>query len=203
MTRALKASDYYATAVELSPYNSTLWGEWATLLLNLMRRPDEAYQKLLHALEIDQKYSYTQGLMGDYYLSIARSATDEAKRREAYEQALFYYGEAVRVATNKEKTSKVTYLVSQGNVYIELANLTPQTPDPTLVARAIEVYSQAVELGPTASDLYRIEEILAKLYVQQGDKENALLHARAALEAAPEAQKERIQALLNQIEALP
>jgi hypothetical protein len=36
-----------------------------------------------------------------------------------------------------------------------------------------------------------------------GDITNALVHAKVALEAAPEAQKERVQTLIDQLNAIP
>jgi hypothetical protein len=52
------------------------------LLLDVLRQPDVALEKLNHAIELDDQYSFTQGLMGDYYRSAARSLSDkQAKRR--------------------------------------------------------------------------------------------------------------------------
>jgi hypothetical protein len=61
----------------------------------------------------------------------------------------------------------------------------------------------AVSAKPSSNDLYRIEEQIARLYIQLSDKENALLHASAALEAAPDDQTERLTAFLGQIQEMP
>jgi tetratricopeptide (TPR) repeat protein len=107
------------------------------------------------------------------------------------------------VTTFREAQSRASYLVSLGNIYIELANLDPQNIDNTLVQQAIDTYLRALEAGPRAGDVWKIEETIAKLYVQLGDKASALAHANAALEAAPENQQERVQQLIDQINTLP
>ena len=201
--RGQQASNYYGVAVKLSPYNPTLWGEWAILLLDVLRQPELALEKLNHAVELDDQYSFTQGLMGDYYRSLARAQADKEAKRAALETAATYYQRAYDVTTFREVASRSSYLVSLGNIYIELANLDPQNIDNALVQQAIDSYLQALEAGPKAADVWKIEETVAKLYVQLGDKVSALTHANAALAAAPEAQQARVQQLIDQISALP
>ena len=201
--RGQQASNYYGVAVKLSPYNPTLWGEWAILLLDVLRQPELALEKLNHAVELDDQYSFTQGLMGDYYRSLARAQADKEAKRAALETAATYYQRAYDVTTFREVASRSSYLVSLGNIYIELANLDPQNIDNALVQQAIDSYLQALEAGPKAADVWKIEETVAKLYVQLGDKVSALTHANAALAAAPEAQQARVQQLIDQINALP
>lgn len=200
--RAETSSDYYSVAVQLSPNNSTIWGEWAILLLNLLGKPDLAQEKLEHALELDDQYSMTQGLMGDYYAAIARNAGTAEEKATALEQALEHYLQAVEVATSAEKSSKIGYLVSAGNVYIELASQDAENPDKDLLQEALDVYQQALELGPRATDIWKIEETLARLTYQLGNPTSALTHAMAALSAAPEAQQERLTTFVQQLQAL-
>jgi hypothetical protein len=69
--------------------------------------------------------------------------------------------------------------------------------------QAIGSYQEAVAAKPSSSDLYRIEEQIARLYVQLSDKANAMAYANAALDAAPEDQKERLMTFVAQIQALP
>ena len=203
LERAHIASDYYEMAVTLSPNNPTLWGEWAILLLNVLGEPELAYEKLSAALELDDQYNFTHGLMGDYYLSQARLSTDGTERAEALDQAIYHYGEAARVTTNRDKSAKVGYLVSMGNAYIEMANGSAEDAQAGYLLLAADAYQEAIDLGPRATDLWKIEETLARVYVELGDKANALVHASAALASAPETQLERLQIYLEQIEALP
>ena len=197
------ASAYYATALKLSPYNSTLWGEWAILFMDLLNQPEEGRLRLEHALALDPAYSFTQGLMGDYYVQLARNQSDPAVKEENLLKAASYYKEAVAVAKSAENSLKIGYLVSLGNVYIELASQDPENLDPQLLAQAVDAYQGAVEAKPSTNDLYRIEEQIARLYVQLSDKVNALIHAQAAFELAPEDQKERLTTFIAQIQVLP
>ena len=197
------ASDYYEHAMTLSPNNSTLWGEWAILLMDMLNRPEEARKRLEHALQLDPAYSFTQGLMGDYYVQLARNQTELANKEDYLRKAAGYYQEAVQVAKSSENAAKIGYLVSLGNVFIELASQDPANLDPQLLLQAIGSYQEAVAAKPSSSDLFRIEEQIARLYVQLSDKANALAHANAALEVAPEDQKERLMTFVAQIQALP
>lgn len=203
LERGEVASDYYATALRLSPNNSTLWGEWAILFMDMLNQPEEARLRLEHALDLDPAYSLTQGLMGDYYVQLARNQFDPTMKDENLLKAAGYYQEAVVVAKSAENSLKIGYLVSLGNVYIELASRDPENLDPELLVQAVESYQGAVDAQPSASDLYRIEEQIARLYVQLSDKSNALNHAQAAFDSAPEDQKERLTTFIAQIQALP
>jgi O-antigen ligase/tetratricopeptide (TPR) repeat protein len=197
------ASGHYGTAVTLSPYNPNLWNEWAILYMDIIHDMDESLVKLEHSLSLDNLYSWTHALYGDYYLRIARTVEDEGEKFAALEKSADHYKEAVRVATGKERDAKIGYLVSQGNVYIEIANSDPANINVRRLEQARDIYEQAVSLGPKNKDLWRIEETLAKLFAQTGDINKALEHAYRAHSAAPERQKERIQNLIAQIEALP
>jgi hypothetical protein len=48
-----------------------------------------------------------------------------------------------------------------------------------------------------------VEDTLARLYHQNGDKANAVLHAERALAAAPDTQKETLQKLVEQLKNQP
>lgn len=193
LQRAQTASDYYNMAVTLSPNNSNLWGEWALLFLDLLRQPQEAYERLSYAMGLDTKYSWTQGLMGTYYLRQAQNITQTASLTPTLQQALDHFIEAARVAKSTESTEKRTYLAQAGDLYTKL-----KQPD-----KALEMYLQALALKPTASDAWRFQAVIAQLYAQQGNKADALTYASKALETAPEAQRATVQALLQTIQAMP
>jgi tetratricopeptide (TPR) repeat protein len=203
LERGQVASAYYATALKLSPNNSTLWGEWAILFMDILNQPDEARLKLEHALNLDPAYSFTLGLMGDYYVEIAHNQADQALQNENLTKAATYYQEAVAVAKSAENSLKIGYLVSLGNINIELATRDPENIDPQLLRKAIEAYQGAVDAKPSANDLYRIEEQIARLFFQLADYPSALNHAQAAYDSAPEDQKERLSTFVAEIQALP
>lgn len=203
-TRGETASNYYATATRLSPNNATLWGEWAILRLDILNDRTGALDLLNHAVEIDSKYNFIQGLIGDYYMRLARAEKEDlAAKKSLIEQAIGYYKTAVEVSVGRDSGTKYNHLVSLGNAYIESANLDPSKLDKAAVQNAIDAFLLALDARVKSGDIWKIEETLAKLYAQIGDIDNALIHANEALEAAPEAQKERVQSLLDQLNAVP
>jgi tetratricopeptide (TPR) repeat protein len=201
--RAQQASDYYTTAVELSPNNSTLWDEWATLSMQLLGQPDQALQKLQHALGLDAKYNYTQGLLGDYYSKIAGSTNDLTAKEQALNTAAMYYQTAADVSKYTDINTKAGYLVSLSNIYVQLANLNPDSTNKDQLRRAINVLEQAIEAGLRVSDAWKVQEALAKMYLQLGDKANAQYYANLALTSAPSSATSRIQDLITQTLSLP
>lgn len=203
LERGRTASGYYELATKLSPYNPTLWGEWAILQLDILKQPDAAYQTLLHAISLDDQYYFTQGLMGDYYLRIARSTTDSQAKADAYAETLKYYQRSIEVAVDREAASKLGRLVVLGNLYVEMANLDPKNIDKNDLQLALNAYLEALKLKPGTSDLWKIEETVARLYAQFRDKTDALAHATAAMKVVPTDQKDRIQKLIDQINAMP
>ncbi len=183
------ASNYYATALTLSPQNSTLWGEWALLYLDVLNSPEEAYKRLEHALQLDTSYNWTQGLMGDYYVHIARSFTDTVTRQDNLELALGYYNKALQISSSAEVQAKIGYLASIGNIYVDLK----QYDD------AVTAYIQALQVGPSSTDKWRIEETIARTYLMNGDQDNALQYANTALKDAPEDQAGRLNQFIAEI----
>jgi hypothetical protein len=201
--RAQKASDYYATAVTLSPNNSTLWDEWAVLYLQVIGQAQQALERLQHALNLDAKYSFTQGLLGDYYLKIANTLTDTAAKKQAFLTAAGYYRTAADVNKSTDTTSKATYLVSLSNVYIQMASIDPENIDHQQLLQAINVLLESIKTGISSNDLWKVQEAIAKLYLQLGDKTNTLYYANQALAGATTSATSRIQDLINQAQALP
>ncbi len=202
-TRAQKASDYYQTSVTISPNNSTLWDEWAVLLMQVAGQPKDALLKLEHALELDSHYSFTQGLLGDYYLREANSATEVSIKEKALQKAAEYYRTAAEGAKKSDQMSKASYLVSLANVYVVMAGLDPQNVDRAQLKQAIEVLLESIDAGISSNDLWKVQEAVAKLYFQLGDKSFAQYYASQALENAPNSVIGRIQDLISQTLSLP
>jgi tetratricopeptide (TPR) repeat protein len=140
--------------------------------------------------------------LGDYYLRLAHASQDINEKQELYDKSIDHYKQAIEVATNRETDPKVSYIVALGNIYIELANNNTDNKAEYLRS-AIEAYLLAIETGPRKNDIWKIEETLSRLFAQLGEKANALDHAKVALEAAPASQKEKLQTLITQIQALP
>jgi tetratricopeptide (TPR) repeat protein/O-antigen ligase len=201
--RAQKASDYYATAVQLSPNNSNLWDEWAVLSMQLLGQPNQALQKLQHALGLDAKFNFTQGLLGDYYVKVAGSSADLNAKQQALEIAAGYYQTAAEVSKYTDVNSKASYLVSLSNVYVQMANLNPDNTNTGQLRQAIGVLEESVKAGLSANDLWKVQEALARMYLQLGDKANAQFYASQALTGAPASVSSRIQDLITQTQSLP
>jgi tetratricopeptide (TPR) repeat protein len=141
--------------------------------------------------------------MGDYYVQLAQDQSDSVEKEADLRKAIDYYQQAVKVAKSTENQAKIGYLVSLGNIYVELASEDPTKLDPELLLQSINFYQAAVDAKPGLNDLYRIEEQIARLYYQLAEKNNALRHVNAALAAAPEDQKESLNAFLSKIQSLP
>ncbi len=201
--RAQKASDYYATAVQLSPNNSTLWDEWAVLYMQLLGQPDQALQRLQHAMGLDDKFNFTQGLMGDYYVKLANASADTATKLQALQTAADYYKTAIDVSKYTDTNTKASYLVTLSNVYVQMARLNPDNVDSSLLQKAVNVLEQSIKAGLGVNDLWKVQEALAKLYFQLGDKINSQYYAALALAGAPSSAVNRIQDLITQTQSLP
>ena len=147
------ASDYYNKALQLSPHNSTLWGEWAILSMDVLRQSDQAYQHLMQALALDDEYNWTQGLLGDYFNKLAHSQSDAAAKKENLLKAGEYYAKAFNVSKSADRTQKIGYLINLGNISYEVASLDPQNLDKQMISNAIDAYLEALTLKPKNDDL--------------------------------------------------
>jgi plasmid maintenance system antidote protein VapI len=201
--RAQIASNYYQTAVTLSPNNSTLWDEWAILFMQVIGQSQEALIRLQHALELDARYSYTQGLLGDYSLRVANSTEDISLKEQALQNAAQYYHSAAELAKKTDQTTKASYLVSLGNTFMLLAGLDPQNIDRAQLQQAVDVLIESMDAGISSSDMWKVEEAIAKLYLQLGEKSLAQYYANQALSGAPSSATSRIQDLITQTLTLP
>jgi tetratricopeptide (TPR) repeat protein len=152
---------------------------------------------------LDQKYNFTQGLLGDFYMHVATTATDNTTKLEALQKAEDYYTTAAAVTKYTDSNSKASYLVSLSNVYLQKAIMDPNNVDRGMIQQAIDVLEQSIASGLSAKDLWKVQETLAKLYYQLGDKANAQYYAKAALAGAPDSATTRIQTLITQTESLP
>jgi tetratricopeptide (TPR) repeat protein len=66
--------------------------------------------------------------------------------------------------------------------------------------QSIDAYTKALPLLPQQTDRWRVEETIARLYMQKGDMSNAMAHAQNAYDQAPADQKGRLQTLISQIQ---
>ncbi|NUM44662.1 MAG: tetratricopeptide repeat protein, partial [Anaerolineales bacterium] len=190
---AQEASDYYARAVVLSPNNVVIWNEWAVLHLGLLQDPTRAVELLEHSLEVDPQYFGTYGILAQYYAQTARQSTVEADKQAAYQQAVKTYKEAIsHVIKKRDAASKYSYLLELGDLQSTFTDY----------ENAIATFEEAHPLAGQ-NQVWRIEETLAKLYLQTGQPATALELANAALLNAPDTQKARVQELITAIQQQP
>jgi tetratricopeptide (TPR) repeat protein len=193
-SKALQASNYYKQAVELSPNNSRILGEWAFTLFSQLDQSDEAYRIIKHALTIDPKYDWLHGLLGEYYFKLAESLPENSQEsKEYYLQALDSYQKNFNYSSVGDVVSRYRVMLSIARVLSRLGDL-PQS---------ITAYQKAIDLYPATSDIWRIYEVLARLNNQLGEKENSLMNARLALDSAPEKYKKQLESLIDEIENQP
>jgi len=183
------SSNYFSKAVKLSPNNARLWDEWALLLLNILQKPNEAFEQLQRSKEIDPEYHWTYGLLGDYYAQMSRQADNDSAKVQALQQAVANYSQALELPTPGEAQAPFSYALALGNSYTQLLDF----------PSAIDAYLRAIEVAPSGAEIWRIEEVIANLYVEMGDRSNALIHAQNALSRAPEDQKDHLEKLISQL----
>jgi tetratricopeptide (TPR) repeat protein len=187
---ALTSADYFSRAVTLSPKNARIWDEWALLYLNILNQPQNALDRLNHALEIDPGYHWTYALLGEYYSRQARELSEDSDRSEALAKAAETYTQALALTGKRDLIEKHNYGLALGGIYVQQGRYD----------EAIMVYLQAIDDAPNGAVLWRVEEAIASLYAQQGDSENALLHVINAFQSAPEDQRDRLQNIVNQLQ---
>jgi tetratricopeptide (TPR) repeat protein len=188
--RAQISSDYFQRAVTLSPQNSRLWDEWAVLYLNILNQPDQALQHLNHSLQVDPSYDWTYALLGDYYVHSLDQINDPQQKQEILVKAADLYEKAIPLVKYYEAQNLYSYYLSLGSVSAQLNH----------IDQAIDAYTKALPLLPQQTDRWRVEETIARLFMQKGDMASAMVHAQNAYNQAPANQKDRLQTLISQIQ---
>jgi len=184
------SSDYFSKALKLSRNSALLWDEWAYLLISILQQPEAAFEKINRAIEIDPQYHRSYALMGEYYLRksvLADGTTDQ----DALERAANSFSNALEMPAPGEPAARFNYAQMLASIYVKGGRYQP----------AIDAYLKALEVAPQGVEVWRIREAIAGLYVQTGDTSNALLHLQYALNEAPDDQKDRLRALLTQLQA--
>jgi tetratricopeptide (TPR) repeat protein len=191
---AVISSDYYESALKLSPYNARLWGEWALLLFSQLSDFQSAQDKLNTALEIDPSYEWLHSLQGELYFKNAETlAQENPEKVELYRKALSAYQQGLDLTAESDTTSQYRNLLSIARTYSRLE----------LYQESIRTYQEVLNKFPNASDVWRIQEVIARLLIEMGDRENAMFYAQQSKTNAPADQQSRIDELIRTIETLP
>jgi tetratricopeptide (TPR) repeat protein len=189
--KAKISADYFAKAVNLSPNNARLWDEYALVYLNLLQQPDQAHQYLNRALSLDTTYDWTYALLAEYYLKVSQTSSDPNAKKQALDESASNYRLAYRYGP--DRVTQANYMLALGQLYINSQQN----------KLAIDAIEEAIRMNPTSQDLWKYEQTIAQLYVQDGDKNNALVHANNALSTAPADQKSTVENLIGQIQVMP
>jgi tetratricopeptide (TPR) repeat protein len=199
------AHRYYEQAANLSPNNAQIFNEWALVYMS-RGDVDGALEKLEYSLSLDQEFDSTYLILGN--LHALQGELEQASG--AYEQAL------ALEPNNAEALSSLGYIYyEQGNITDALAsNLEAIRIDPYLAKAHSTLgliyfhmgqFEQAVEENLKVLQVFPNDFIshrnLTLLYQQLGRIDEAIGHAQAALEFAPQADRESLQALIDQLEA--
>ena len=184
------SAGYFSRATAISPNNARLWDEWGILYLNVLEQPEQAYQRFSHALEIDPFYDWTHALLADYYVRMSQGLEAADKQREMLSLAEGHYQKALELASAQDVQNRYSYSLALAGVHAKL-------DEP---GQAIAVYEAAIQLAPDDPERWRIEEAIGKLYIQVGDEQSAYSHLAAALTAAPDNERERLQNLVAQLQ---
>lgn len=187
--RALLSDKYFSTALTLSPNNSRLWNEWASLKMNLLDQPDEALHFLQRSLELDSTYDYTYALLGDYYSRLVDYTPDDPQAKlEALERAADFYRQALKLGYSTSESMPFNYALALASIEMQMGRL----------EQAEQSLSLALNLAPEGSE-WRVYELMSRLYYQKGDTDRAIQLANNALSLAPLDAQERIREFLSDI----
>ncbi|MCS6910829.1 MAG: hypothetical protein NZM11_09740, partial [Anaerolineales bacterium] len=184
--RALKADEFYAQAVRLSPQNVGLWNEWGVIKYQLLEDGAGAEEKLQQSLRLDDTFDQTYQYLGDLRLWQARRETDPTRQAEFYAQAEAAYQQGLAAAARGRSTSALGLQLGLANVYVSTNQIQP----------AIDAYLKVVQLN-AGEGQWEVYRALAELYRRSGDNAKARSFGEQALAAAPEAEKPNLQNWLN------
>jgi tetratricopeptide (TPR) repeat protein len=171
-----RSAENYAIATSLSRQNVILWNEWAMLYYYGLGDVAAYGRTLQHSLELDSGFDQTWLMCGD------------VNRQEGrLEEAAQCYEEALELTPGIPQVWRVV-----GDTYIALQRWED----------AIDALTQALVLQPDSEDAWNVHNVLARLYSQVGQQEQALVHASTALQLAPEDQQSMLQDLIAQLQSL-
>jgi Tfp pilus assembly protein PilF len=186
--RAAISEAYFEQALKLSPNNARLWNEWAMLYLNILSQPEKAYERIKTALALDPSYDWSYALLGDYYSSLAAQTSGAQARVEALQNAAAAYQNALQRAGPESSSLRFNYALALGSIQMQLGQL--EAADQSL--------SLALNLAQP-EEKWRAFEALAFNAHQKGELAKAREYASQALEAAPEAAKDRLRQSLDRL----
>lgn len=180
------AETYYLDALALSPQNSVIRNEYASLLVNIKEDCQAGLDTYQESLRIDPYYEETYFRLADSLVLCGDRSGDEAERDSQYEQALTVLNEGLAInGRNPRAWLRLGQLYQQMSRYDE----------------AVTAYDTAVQQDTAGSTApaWNVDMIIANMLMQKGDLAEAEIRAQQALQAAPAEAHGQIQQLLGQI----
>ena len=184
-----RSSDNYATATSLSPHHAILWNEWAVLQYYGLGDTTAFEQTIQHSLELDPDFDETWMVQGDMHMvqnEPEEAIADLARALGLNPQARPQGGRPVwhwTIYYNALAWYPYGYSLAIANRYEE----------------ATIAFLKALELEPNALYAWDCHRVLAIAYQNMGQIGDALFHAQAALDLAPEDQRPAMQELVAQL----
>jgi tetratricopeptide (TPR) repeat protein len=163
LERIAQSVGYYEQAATLSPQNTIVWNELATVYLYQLGDLDKAWKTIQHSLELDDRYEQTYMIAGDARL---RESEATAQQITAKQQQL----------QNADDTAKAT-------LEQEIDQLMRTYNEQLL--EAIAEYERALELQPNLLNVYRT---VSGAYEQLGRLDDAVATLEQAARANPNAE---------------
>ncbi|MCX6905592.1 MAG: hypothetical protein NTW03_19360 [Verrucomicrobia bacterium] len=188
---ARKASQAFDRALLFEPYNPLIWNQSALVDLMLLDREEAGVKKNQRAIKLEPRMERARGVFGDFYANKSTAAQNKEDQQRYARQALEHYSMAASNAIELGN-SPFAYFVTQGNLCLGL-NDTNQ---------ALAAFQAATQTAPPA-DVWRTEEMLARLYFDLANKAAALEHVQAALEKAPADRQAVLLQLKDRARRLP
>ena len=155
-----QALGYYRQATRLSPQNTIIWNEMATLYLYQMGDVAQARQIISHSLELDDRFEQTYMIQGDAWVKQA----DDLRRQIVRKQ------QALAEASEEDKAA----------LQAEIADLRDQQEQ--YLQAAIDAYRKALEIKPGLMNVYTT---IAGALEQMGRFDEAVATFQEAIAANP------------------
>jgi len=169
-TKANQANEHYAQAHNLSPHNAVILNEWAMLLAGLFGDCEGGLEKLNESLALDDRFATTYQNMGNVALTCGDRTQGEEKQAYYRLAEEAYLGQLNLAPCDLQAHTALGYAQSQ------------------IGKPAEAIKTNLAGLGcvadPTSSRTVQFHRNLSILYQQQGNLEDAVIHARSAAQAA-------------------
>jgi tetratricopeptide (TPR) repeat protein len=209
-----KSSQEYQTATTLSPNNAVLWNEWASLYLYSFNDYVKAKQMLDKSLSLDKQFDQTHLLLGELYMQQA-SALDQQRQQAAQVVAQTPATDTAKLDQAKQAQAKADQafkdkLVEARGQFTQAVSLNPDSSQAYNVLSYIDqqlgnlnsaISTTLVYIDKNPQDWNGYKN-LALLYRDNNQIDLAKQAIQKAIDLAPADQKQALQGLLDQLNAI-